>query len=82
MEKSLEFVGAEYDHLKGLYVAAKKDLKVLGERLNILSTRVDEMAIEIHNLVQHSYSFNVKLVVAPKIAETGSKEPATDTPKL
>ena len=34
-------------------MAAKKDLKALGERLNILSARVDEMAIEIDNLVQH-----------------------------
>ena len=33
MEKSLEFVGAEYDGLKGLYVAAKKDLKALGKKL-------------------------------------------------
>ena len=31
---------------------------------------------------QHSYSFNVKLVGVPKIAETGSKEPAIDTTKL
>ena len=27
MEKSLEFVGAEYDDLKGRYVEAKKDLR-------------------------------------------------------
>ena len=62
MEKFLEFVGAQYEELKDLHVAAKKDLKALGERLNLLSARVDEMAIEIDNLVQHSYSFNVKLV--------------------
>ena len=82
VEKSLEFVGAEYEDLKGLHAAAKKDLKALGERLNFLSARVDKMAIEIDNLVQHSYSFNVKLVGAPEIAETGSKEPAIDTTKL
>ena len=34
MEKSLEFVRAKYDDLKNIYVAAKKDLKALGERLN------------------------------------------------
>ena len=34
------------------------------------------MAIEIDNLVQHSYSFNVKLGGVPEIAETGSKDPA------
>ena len=33
------------------------------------------MAIEIDNLVQHSYSFN-KMVGVREIAETGSKEPA------
>ena len=82
MEKSLEFVGAEYEDLKGLHAAAKKVLKALGERLNFLSARVDKMAIEIDNLVQHSYSFNVKLVGVPEIAETGSKEPAIDTMKL
>ena len=82
MEKSLEFVGAEYEELKGLHVAAKKDLKALGERLNFLSDRVDEMAIEIDNLVQHSYSFNVNLVGVPEIAESGSKEPGIDTTKL
>ena len=37
MEKSLEFVGAEYDDLNGPYAAAKKDLKALGERLDFLS---------------------------------------------
>ena len=72
--------GAEYDDLKDPYVAAKKDLKALGERLNLISVRVDEMAIEIGNLVQHSYSFNVNCV--PEIAETGSKKPAIDTTKL
>ena len=82
MEKSLEFVGAEYEEIKGLHVAVKKELKALGERLNFLSARVDEMAIEIDNLVQHSYSFNVKLVGVPDITETGSKEPAIDTTKL
>ena len=77
-----EFVGAEYDQLKGLHVAAKRELKALGERLNLLSARVDNMAIEIDNLVQHSYSFDFKLVGVPEIAETGSKEPAIDTTKL
>ena len=74
--------GAEYDDLKDCYVAAKKDLTALGERLNFMSARVDEMAIEIDHLVQHSYSFNVKLGCVPEIAETGSKEPAIDTTKL
>ena len=50
MEKSLEYVGAEYDNLKVPYVAAKKDLKALGDRLNFLSAWVNEMAIEIDNL--------------------------------
>ena len=45
MEKSLEFVRPEYDDLKGNCVAAKKDVKALGERLNFLSTQVVEMAI-------------------------------------
>ena len=45
MEKSLEFVGAEYDDLKGRYVEAKQDLKALGEGLNFLSAQVDEMTI-------------------------------------
>ena len=44
-KKSLEFVGAEYDDLKGRYVEAKKDLKALGEGLNFLSAQVDEMTI-------------------------------------
>ena len=74
--------GAEYDDLKDPYVTAKKDLKALGERLDFISARVDEMAIEIDNLVQHSYSFNVKLGGVPEIPETGSKEPAIDTTKL
>ena len=45
MEKSLAFVGAEYDDLKGRYLEAKKDLKALGEGLNFLSAQVDEMTI-------------------------------------
>ena len=44
-KKSLDFVGAEYDDLKGRYVEAKKDLKALGEGLNFLSAQVDEMTI-------------------------------------
>ena len=82
METSLEFAEAECDDLKGLQVAAKKDLKALGERVNFVSARVNEMAINIANLVQQSYSFNVKLVGVHEIPETGSKEPAIDTRKL
>ena len=60
MEKFIEFVEAEYEELKGLHVAVtKKELKELCEQLNFLSAWVVEMAIEIDNLVQHSYSFNV-----------------------
>ena len=50
-KKTLEFVGAEFDDLKGVYVAVKKDLKALGERFNFLSAPVNEMAIEIDNTV-------------------------------
>ena len=82
IEKSLEFVRAEYEELKGLHVAVKKELKALGEQLNFLSAGGDEMAIEIDNLVQHSYSFNVKLIGVPEIAETGSKELAIGMKKL
>ena len=82
MEKSLEFVRAEYDDLKGIYVAAKEDLKPLGERINFLGTQVDEMAIEIDNLVQHSYTVDVLLIRMPKTAETGCKMPTIDTTKL
>ena len=45
MEKSLEFVGAEYDDLKGRYIEAKKDLKAIGKGLNFLSAQVDEMTM-------------------------------------
>ena len=45
MEKSPEFLGAEYDDLKGRYVEAKKDLKALGKGLNFLSAQVDEMTM-------------------------------------
>lgn len=82
MVKSLEFVRAEYDDLKGIYAAAKKDLEALRERLNFLSAQVVEMAIDIDNLFQHSYSFNVKLVGVPETAETGFKMPTIDTTKL
>ena len=82
MEKSLEFVGAEYAYLKGLYVAAKKDLKALDERLTFPSAQVDEMTIEIDNLVQQRYNFNFKLAGVPEIAEPRSKESALDTTKL
>jgi len=43
MEKSLELVGAEYDDLKGIYVAAKENLKGLGERFYFLGARVNEI---------------------------------------
>ena len=82
MVKYLEFVRAEYDELKGIYAAAKKDLKALRERFNFLSAQVVEMAIDIDNLVRHSYSFNVKLVGVPDTAETGCKMPTIDTTKL
>ena len=46
MKKSLEFVEAVYDDLKGLYVATKKDLKALAERHNFQSARVDEWLLK------------------------------------
>lgn len=51
MEKFFEFVGVEYEELKGFYVVVKKDLKVFGEWFNFFSDWVDEMVIEIDNLV-------------------------------
>lgn len=45
-----------------------------------LTFQVVEMAIEIDDLVQHSYS--VKLVGMPETAETGCKMPTMDTTKL
>ena len=77
IEKCQEF--AKYEEIKGLHVAVKKELKALGERLNFLSAQVDEMAIDIDNLIQHKYSFNVKLVGMPEITEPSSKETAIDT---
>ena len=44
------FLGAPYEALNGPYVAAKKDLKTLGERLNFLSAWVNETANEIDNV--------------------------------
>ena len=76
-EKSREFVGAEYDDLKGLNEEAKKDLMTLGERLNSLGAQVDEMASEIDSLVQHRYSFNVILIKGPELVEAGSKDRGT-----
>ena len=46
MKKSLEFVEAVYDDLKGLYVATKKDLKALAERHNFQGARVDEWLLK------------------------------------
>ena len=39
------------------------------------------MASEIDNLVQHSYSFNVKLINMPELGAAGSKELDLDTSK-
>ena len=47
-----------------------------------LTLQVVEMAIEIDNLVQQSYSVNVKLVGMPETAETGCKMPTMDTTKF
>lgn len=67
-EKSLEFVRAEYDDLKGLHKAVQNDFKALSDRLNSLSARVEEMAIEIDNLVQHSYSsLMLNSLVCPRL---------------
>ena len=46
-----------------------------------LTFQVVEIAIEIDNLVQHSYSVNVKPVGMPETAETGCKMPTMDTTK-
>lgn len=73
-EKSLEFVGAEYNDLKGFYEVAKENLKTLGEWRNSLGARVDEMASEINSKVQHSYFFNVKLINEAELVEAGSPD--------
>ena len=43
-------MGAPYDDLNGAYVAAKKDVKALGEQINFLSPWVNETVIEIDNV--------------------------------
>lgn len=80
-ERTLNFIGEEYDDLNAFRKSATDQLEAFKGKLESLSDKVKEMAEVLDEVVDYSYRFNVKLIGVPEI-QTGQREPAIDMAKL
>ena len=80
-EKTLEFMGEEYDDLKKFCSTMQEKLSVLMKRLDSVDERVRELSAALDVFTQYSYGFNIKLLDVPEI-DPSAKESSLDTSNL
>ena len=79
VEKSLDFLGKEYDDLGNSDADTKRELCRIGAKLDEIGVRLEEMAGILDEMREYSYSFNVKLLGVPQL---GADENAVQTSNL
>lgn len=78
-QKSLEYLGNEYDELNRFSNTARQQISRLETRLTELADKVENLSKSIDEVQHYSYSYNVKLVGIP---EFKPKESAIETSTL
>lgn len=78
-QKSLNYVGDEYDDLKCFSKKAKQQISRLESRLTEISANVEHLSMSIDEAQQYSYSYNVKLMGIPQMKP---RETAQETSEL
>ena len=68
VEKSLDFLGKEYDDLSNSDADTKRELCRIGTKLDEIGVRLEEMAGILDEMQEYSYSFNVKLLGVPQLS--------------
>ena len=64
MERSPHFYSDSYDGLNIFQANAVRELKCLSDRLSKISTEVESICKAVDDLEEHSYQFNLKIVLA------------------
>ena len=78
-QKSLNYLGDEYDDLKRSSKMAKQQMSRLETRLTEISAKVEHLSTSIDEAQQYSYSYNVKLMGIPHLKP---RESAQETSEL
>lgn len=78
-EKSLDFLGKEYDDLSNSDADTKRELCRIGAKLDEIDVRLGEMGGILDEMQEYSYSFNIKLLGVPQL---GTDENAVQTSDL
>ncbi|XP_028404031.1 uncharacterized protein LOC114526648 [Dendronephthya gigantea] len=78
-QKSLNYLGEEYDDLKGFSNTAKQQISRLESRLTEITKRVELLSKSFDEAQQYSYSYNVKLMGIPHLKP---RESAQETSEL
>ena len=68
VDKSLDFLGKEYDHLSNSDNDTKRELYRIGAKLDEIGVRLEDMAGILDEMQEYSYSFNVKLLGVPQLS--------------
>ena len=78
-EKSLVFLGEEYDDLNRSEQATRRELSDIDQRLNVMDKKLNELEKTLEDFVEYSYGSNVKLLGLPELSST---EEAHETSSL
>ena len=78
-EKSLQFLGQEYDDLHNSEMETKAELSRIGSELTKLYDKFEELDKALEELQEYSYVFNAKILGVPELS---SMESAEDTSNL
>ncbi|CAB4002837.1 Hypothetical predicted protein [Paramuricea clavata] len=78
-QKSLDYLGNEYDDLNRFSKTAKQEISRLESRLAEIADKVELVSNSIDEAQEYSYSYNVKVVGIPHLKQ---KESARDTSDL
>jgi predicted nucleic acid-binding Zn-ribbon protein len=78
-QKSLDYLGNEYDDLNRFSKTAKQQISRLESRLAEIADKVELVSNSIDEAQQYSYSYNVKVAGIPHLKQ---KESARDTSDL
>ena len=73
---TLEFYGKSYDELRA---ESANSLKQLWSRLNLLSSRVEQIGDSVEQLLRYSFQYNIKIIGLP---ESEMQESASKTVSL
>ena len=78
-ERSVEFIGDQYDQIEEFRIKAIEEIKIINERLGSITARCNQIAAAVDELMDYSYQYNIKIIGIPLKSE---REDTKDTTSL